>query len=162
MTDNTVAVIWPMYIALFTSIASIITAVITGFINHKTIKSNNNIIIRKAELDFSKEKFKLFNNSYNKYLLRFIDATCNYIQMEFFAMDITVNPMIDFTSAYYALYVYCDKQSKLALSGFFNHILTIKRSSDDVQNKQIADDLLIKLNHTVENLVILESTENQN
>ena len=52
MTDNTVAVIWPMYIALFTSIASIITAVITGFINHKTIKSNNDIIIRKAELDF--------------------------------------------------------------------------------------------------------------
>lgn len=91
MTDNTVAVIWPMYIALFTSIASIITAVITGFINHKTIKSNNDIIIRKAELDFSKEKFKLFNNSYNKALLRFIDATCNYIQMEFFAMDITVN-----------------------------------------------------------------------
>lgn len=149
MGDNTVINNWAIYIALFSSLASVIAAVVNGIISYKTIKSNNDLAIKKIEYENSLERYKLIDDSYNKALRRFIDETCKYIQIEFISANITVDHKIDFTSAYYTLYAYCDQEKQDSLSYFFNNLMSYEKKEDYTKNKEIADSLLIALHETV-------------
>ncbi len=150
---------WTIYIALFTSIASIVVAVVNAIINYKIIKSNNETSTKKMQLDYSIEKYKLINSEYNESMRHFINETCKYIQIKFLTNSSTTQNFVDFATAYFNFYTYCNLETKNSLIVFFNTLLFEEKNEDKNINKTMVKNYLRELRDIIEEL---ESTNTIN
>lgn len=107
------------------------------------------------QFDYSIERYKLINNDYSNAIQCFINEACNYIQIIFLTTTDSTQAYLDFITAYFKLYAYCNSEGKEALNYFFNILMMDKNSKDTKIYKTLAENLLRDLRDTIQKLDVI-------
>lgn len=135
---------FPVYVALFTSLITLLGSLINAWINYLSIKKNNETLLKKVELDYSYNKITKDSEIRDKKISNFISAASELIQVEFVAVGGTVKSMIEFTTAYCELYSVINESSKVVLYAFYEemHKANTNKSEDKRSDAKLMTDKL--------------------